>query len=106
MQDKVLSLGLVDGRNIWKTDLASALDIASRAADLHGPDRLQIAPSCSLLHSPVDLQQEDELDDDLRSWLAFAVQKLEEVAVLARAVREGARSLGVYFVLLSNNQNK
>ena len=91
--DKVLSLGLVDGRNIWKTDLASALDIASRAADLHGPDRLQIAPSCSLLHSPVDLQQEDELDDDLRSWLAFAVQKLEEVAVLARAVREGARSV-------------
>jgi 5-methyltetrahydropteroyltriglutamate--homocysteine methyltransferase len=51
-------------------------------------DRLWVAPSCSLLHSPVDLSREDQLDAELKSWLAFAVQKCEEVAVLAQAVNE------------------
>ncbi|MGH8463827.1 MAG: 5-methyltetrahydropteroyltriglutamate--homocysteine S-methyltransferase, partial [Pseudomonas sp.] len=51
-------------------------------------DRLWVAPSCSLLHSPVDLDREDQLDAELKSWLAFAVQKCEEVAILARAINE------------------
>ncbi|WP_163893430.1 hypothetical protein, partial [Proteus mirabilis] len=50
---------------------------------------LWIAPSCSLLHVPVDLGQEAQLDDELKSWLAFAVQKLDELHVLGRALREG-----------------
>ena len=69
---KVLSLGVIDGRNIWKTDLQAVLDwlepISKRLAD-----RLWIAPSCSLLHVPVDLGQERRLDPELRSWLAFAL---------------------------------
>jgi 5-methyltetrahydropteroyltriglutamate--homocysteine methyltransferase len=84
-----LSLGLVDGRNIWRADLEKAVAAAEKAAAALGGDRLQIAPSCSLLHSPVDLDIEDALDPELRQWLAFAKQKVEEVAVVARAVNQG-----------------
>ncbi|BAU74921.1 5-methyltetrahydropteroyltriglutamate--homocysteine S-methyltransferase [Metapseudomonas furukawaii] len=84
---KVLSLGLVNGRNVWRCDLEKALEVLRHAHDRLG-DRLWVAPSCSLLHSPVDLAREDQLDAELKSWLAFAVQKCEEVAVLARALSE------------------
>ncbi len=86
--DKILSLGIVDGRNVWRTDLDAALEILAPAA-LQLGDRLWIAPSCSLMHSPVDLAQEQELDAELRSWLAFAVQKLDELHILARALDQG-----------------
>jgi 5-methyltetrahydropteroyltriglutamate--homocysteine methyltransferase len=84
---KVLSLGVVNGRNIWCTDLEGALVVLQQAHERLG-SRLWVAPSCSLLHSPVDLVREDLLDVELKSWLAFAVQKCREVAVLARALRE------------------
>jgi 5-methyltetrahydropteroyltriglutamate--homocysteine methyltransferase len=82
---KILSLGLVNGRNVWRCDLEKALDVLRHAHERLG-ERLWIAPSCSLLHSPVDLSREDQLDAELKSWLALALQKCEEVAVLARAV--------------------
>ncbi len=84
---KVLSLGVVNGRNVWRTDLEKALDVLQQAHERLG-SRLWVAPSCSLLHSPVDLAREDKLDAELKSWLAFAVQKCREVAVLAQALRE------------------
>lgn len=84
---KVLSLGVVNGRNVWRTDLEKALDLLQQAHERLG-SRLWVAPSCSLLHSPVDLSREDKLDAELKSWLAFAVQKCREVAVLAQALRE------------------
>lgn len=84
---KVLSLGVVNGRNVWRCDLQNALATLRHAHERLG-DRLWVAPSCSLLHSPVDLGREDQLDSELKSWLAFAVQKCEEVAVLAQAVSE------------------
>ena len=82
--DTILSLGLVDGRNIWRTDLDQASSLIKKAVQQIGSDRLIIAPSCSLLHSPVDLTGETKIDEDLRSWLAFAVQKLEEIKALSR----------------------
>jgi 5-methyltetrahydropteroyltriglutamate--homocysteine methyltransferase len=82
---KVLSLGVVNGRNVWRTDLQQALDILQQAQERLG-ERLWVAPSCSLLHSPVDLSREDKLDGELKSWLAFAVQKCEEVALLSTAL--------------------
>ncbi|QPI08333.1 5-methyltetrahydropteroyltriglutamate--homocysteine S-methyltransferase [Stutzerimonas stutzeri] len=82
---KVLSLGLVNGRNVWRCDLDKALEVARHAAERLG-ERLWLAPSCSLLHSPVDLEREDRLDEEVKSWLAFAVQKCSEVATLARAI--------------------
>lgn len=86
--DKVLSVGVVDGRNIWRSDLARVLERVTPLAKALG-DRLWIAPSCSLLHVPVDLSAETKLDDELKGWLAFARQKLDELAVLKRAVVEG-----------------
>lgn len=85
---KVLSLGVINGRNIWKTDLAATLDWLEPIAHRLG-DRLWIAPSCSLLHVPVDLNSERQLDAEVKSWLAFALQKLDELDVLGTALREG-----------------
>ncbi|MDO9619043.1 MAG: 5-methyltetrahydropteroyltriglutamate--homocysteine S-methyltransferase [Pseudomonas sp.] len=84
---KVLSLGVVNGRNVWRTDLEKALEILQQAQQRLG-ERLWVAPSCSLLHSPVDLNREDKLDGELKSWLAFAVQKCEEVALLTTALND------------------
>ncbi|XBH08288.1 5-methyltetrahydropteroyltriglutamate--homocysteine S-methyltransferase [Singulisphaera sp. Ch08] len=90
---QMLSLGLVDGRNIWRTDLLAALDVAEDAAERLGVDRILIAPSCSLLHTPYDLEGESKLDGELKGWLAFGRQKLEEVAILARGVEHGRDSV-------------
>jgi 5-methyltetrahydropteroyltriglutamate--homocysteine methyltransferase len=78
---KVLSIGVVDGRNIWRNDLQKSLNLLHTAQTRLG-DRLWVAPSCSLLHSPVDLNREAKLDADLKSWLAFAKQKVQEVVAL------------------------
>jgi 5-methyltetrahydropteroyltriglutamate--homocysteine methyltransferase len=90
--ERLLSLGVVDGRNIWKTALTDAERLIRRARELRdGP--LMIAPSCSLLHVPVDLDGETKLDAELKNWLAFATQKLTEVTALAKAAngqRDGA----------------
>ena len=83
--EQFLSLGVVDGRNIWKNDYEASLALIKKATDKLGADRVGVAPSCSLLHSPVDLARETALDDELKSWLAFATQKLAEVATLAKA---------------------
>ncbi|MBN2647070.1 MAG: 5-methyltetrahydropteroyltriglutamate--homocysteine S-methyltransferase [Thiotrichales bacterium] len=83
--DKVLSLGLVDGRNIWKTDLNAVLQILE-TAKAKFDNRLWIAPSCSLLHVPVNLEVETQLNPELKTYLAFAKQKLEEVKLLADAL--------------------
>jgi len=78
---KVLSAGIVDGRNIWRTDLEQALTALAPAQAALG-DRLWVSSSCSLLHVPVDLAQESRLDDELKSWLAFATQKLDEIVAI------------------------
>ena len=83
-----LSLGLVDGRNVWRTDIDAALGIARAVMESVGPQRVMIGPSCSLLHTPVDLGLETELDEELHSWLAFARQKVDEIVLLARALAD------------------
>ena len=85
---KVLSLGVINGRNIWKTDLVGVLDWVEPIAQKLG-DRLWIAPTCSLLHVPVDLNSEVKLDAEIKSWLAYALQKLDELKVLATALNQG-----------------
>lgn len=88
--NRLLSLGVVDGRNIWRADLAALLD---RLEPLAAQRDLVLAPSCSLLHVPVDLQLESKLDDELKQWLAFAVQKIEELDLLRRALANGRESV-------------
>ncbi|OLO06941.1 5-methyltetrahydropteroyltriglutamate--homocysteine S-methyltransferase [Salinicola sp. MH3R3-1] len=87
---KVLSVGAIDGRNIWRADLSRLAGELKDARARLG-DRLWLAPSCSLLHVPVDLDNETRLDPELKSWLAFARQKLDEVVTLAQ-VLEGAET--------------
>jgi 5-methyltetrahydropteroyltriglutamate--homocysteine methyltransferase len=87
--EKILSVGVVDGRNVWRTDLDAALALIQQAISRLGKERIQIAPSCSLMFSPHDLDLETGLDAELCSWLAFACQKLDELAALTGAVNKG-----------------
>lgn len=84
-KQQVLSLGVINGRNIWKTDLNATLEWLTPIHHQLG-ERLWLAPSCSLLHVPVDLSNEQQLDVDIKNWLAFAVQKLDELHVLGAAL--------------------
>lgn len=94
----ILSLGVVDGRNVWRTDLGQVLDFLEPLHQNRG-DRLWVAPSCSLLHVPVDLNRETQLDAELKSWLSFAVQKLDEVRLLGCALSEGRAAVGEQLLL-------
>lgn len=80
--DKILSAGIVEGRNIWKNNYDDSLAILEKAKAVVGADRLWVAPSCSLIHAPVTLKNEPQLDAELKSWLAFAEEKLAEVVDL------------------------
>ncbi len=87
--DKALAAGLIDGRNIWAADLDAALDVLGRLSDVVPSDRLIVSSSCSLLHVPYDARLEHDLDLRLVEWLAFAEQKLDEIALLTAAVNRG-----------------
>ncbi|MET2832499.1 5-methyltetrahydropteroyltriglutamate--homocysteine S-methyltransferase [Mesorhizobium shangrilense] len=91
-KDLVLSLGLIDGRNVWRANLPAILDRIKPIVAGWPLDRVEIAPSCSMLHVPIDLGMETALDVDVSSWLAFAAQKTEELVVLAQALSEGRQA--------------
>jgi 5-methyltetrahydropteroyltriglutamate--homocysteine methyltransferase len=91
---KVLSLGIINGRNIWKTDLVATLDWLEPLAERLG-ERLWLAPSCSLLHVPVDLDSEQKFDPEIKNWLAFAKQKLDELRILGVALNRGRDAVKV-----------
>lgn len=84
--DKILFAGVVDGRNIWANDLAASLTVLEGLESIVGKDKLVVSTSCSLLHTAVDLENETKLDSEIKSWLAFAAQKLIEVDALAKAL--------------------
>jgi len=86
---KCLSLGLVDGHNIWKTDLVHASNLITKAIDKLGNDHLFISPSCSLLHVPQDIGLEININPEIRSWLAFAQQKIQEIVLLTKMANSG-----------------
>ncbi|MGI8976862.1 MAG: 5-methyltetrahydropteroyltriglutamate--homocysteine S-methyltransferase [Thermomicrobiales bacterium] len=88
-QDKELVAGVVDGRNIWVNDLTRSFDTLEKLAGTIDPDRITVSTSCSLLHTPYDVDNEPDLDDEVKSWLAFAEQKLNEVVVLAKGLTQG-----------------
>ncbi|MCQ0042301.1 MAG: 5-methyltetrahydropteroyltriglutamate--homocysteine S-methyltransferase [Bombella sp.] len=88
--DLLLSLGVIDGRNIWKADLSRIL---KHIAPVAAKRDIIVAPSCSLLHTPIDLERETQLDAEVKNWLAFAVQKIAELATIAKALNEGHESV-------------
>ncbi len=84
----ILSLGVVDGRNVWKNDYERTIKLIYKAVGKLGSERVIIAPSCSLLHSPIDLDIETTIDPEIKNWMAFAKQKLTEVSELKK-IAEG-----------------
>ncbi|MFB6263557.1 MAG: 5-methyltetrahydropteroyltriglutamate--homocysteine S-methyltransferase, partial [Bradymonadaceae bacterium] len=92
-----LSLGLIDGRNVWRADLDAALETVETAVDALGANRVQVAPSTTLMYVPIDVERENGLDDTVQSWLAFAEQKLEELDALATAANNGVDAAAEVF---------
>ncbi|RKF66762.1 putative 5-methyltetrahydropteroyltriglutamate--homocysteine methyltransferase [Golovinomyces cichoracearum] len=90
----ILSTGIVDGRNIWKTNFQSAISIVESAIQKLGKDRVIVATSSSLLHTPHTLMSEKKLDPEIADWFSFATEKATEVAIIAKAVTEGPESVG------------
>ncbi len=87
---KILGLGLIDGRNVWRTDLEAALEKAGKAANTLGTNHVMIGASCSLLHVPFDLEiEKGHLDEEVYEWMAYARQKLDEIVTLAKGVADG-----------------
>jgi 5-methyltetrahydropteroyltriglutamate--homocysteine methyltransferase len=90
--ERILSMGIIDGRNIWRANLQEKLQLLE---PLHQQlqDKLWIANSCSFLHCPIDLDMETALDKEIKPWLAFAKQKTKELTILAQALNQGKESV-------------
>ena len=91
-ENKVLSVGLIDGRNVWRANLREVIELLAPVATQLG-NNLWIAPSCSLLHSPQDLSVEEKLNPEIKNWLAFAAQKLQELGIIKQALAHGKDSI-------------
>ncbi|KAL9126965.1 MAG: hypothetical protein Q9217_004071 [Psora testacea] len=89
----VLSVGVVDGRNIWKTNFKKAIEKVETAIQKLGKERVIVASSSSLLHTPHTLESEKHLDEEVRDWFSFAVEKTKELVIIARAVTDGPASV-------------
>ncbi|KAI0401368.1 cobalamin-independent methionine synthase [Xylaria palmicola] len=89
----ILSAGVVDGRNIWKTNFKRAIETVETAIQKLGKDRVIVATSSSLLHTPHTLASEKKLDSEIADWFSFASEKAVEVAIIAKAVTEGPASV-------------
>ncbi|MEI7511071.1 MAG: 5-methyltetrahydropteroyltriglutamate--homocysteine S-methyltransferase [Candidatus Peregrinibacteria bacterium] len=85
-KEKMLSLGIVDGQNIWKNDYALSISLIKKAKLILGDDRIIISPSCSLLHVPLTLANENAMDAEVKSWMAFATEKLQELKTLSELI--------------------
>jgi 5-methyltetrahydropteroyltriglutamate--homocysteine methyltransferase len=100
-----LSLGVVDGRNIWKNDYSRSLALIEKAKAVIGEDRIMLAPSCSLLHSPVDLDGETNIDTEIKNWMAFAKQKLDEVNDLKQIAAGNTELLKINTQAIESRRN-
>lgn len=92
-EKQILSAGVVDGRNIWKTNFKKAIEVVETAVQKLGKERVLVATSSSLLHTPHTLASEKKLDEEVRDWFSFASEKVVEVAIIAKAVTEGPDSV-------------
>ena len=90
---KTLAAGVVDGRNVWRNDLQTSLSLLENLSDLAPEANLQVSASCSLQHVPISVDNETDLDDEVRSWLAFAEEKLTEIAILTKGINEGEAAI-------------
>ncbi|WP_419770636.1 MAG: 5-methyltetrahydropteroyltriglutamate--homocysteine S-methyltransferase [Candidatus Marinarcus sp.] len=91
--DKYLIAGVIDGRNIWKNDIHKSLKRLSDISAVIKKEKIIIASSCSLLHTPFTLKYENTLDDDIKNWLSFACEKLDEIVLLSKVFHQGVENL-------------
>lgn len=106
-ENMMLSLGVVDGRNIWKNDFTKSLHLIKAAAEKIGRDRIMLAPSCSLIHSPIDLDLETDektLPAEIKQWMSFAGQKITEVVTLKELSLHPVGDVSDNTVLLHNSE--
>ncbi|MCD6214288.1 MAG: 5-methyltetrahydropteroyltriglutamate--homocysteine S-methyltransferase, partial [Candidatus Desulfofervidus sp.] len=94
--DKVLGLGIINGRNVWRTDLNHTFKLAKEIIEIATPQAVFVQPSCSLLHLPVTIELETKIAPEVKKILAFAKERLQEVAILTRALRKGKLPEGIY----------
>ncbi|KAJ9069953.1 methionine-synthesizing 5- methyltetrahydropteroyltriglutamate--homocysteine methyltransferase [Entomophthora muscae] len=92
---QTLSLGVINGRNIWKANLSKAIETVNKAVQAIGSDRVIVAPSCSMLHTPHSTESETKMDQEILDWLAFSAEKLHELATIKEAVATGPASVQV-----------
>ncbi|MBC6153420.1 5-methyltetrahydropteroyltriglutamate--homocysteine S-methyltransferase, partial [Listeria booriae] len=92
-QDKYLAAGVIDGRNVWRSDLDAKLALLTDIAHYIAKDKLIVQPSNSLLHVPVTKLSEPDLDEVILGGLSFADQKLDEIVILTKALTEGVESV-------------
>ena len=97
-ENSKLSLGLIDGRNIWINNMENSLDIINTVKNKIKSENIIIAPSCSLLHTPVDLENENKLDEEIKIWLSFAKQKLTEVTFLRDLTNKTRNQEDIIFI--------
>ncbi|MDR2342878.1 MAG: 5-methyltetrahydropteroyltriglutamate--homocysteine S-methyltransferase [Campylobacteraceae bacterium] len=84
LKDKYLIAGVVDGRNIWKNDINATLELLNKISLSVPKERIVVSTSCSLLHTPYSLEHEDKMDDEVKSWLSFALEKLDEISLISK----------------------
>jgi len=103
--NKVLIAGVVDGRNIWKTDIYATLTKLQKIAQSVAKEKILVSSSSSLLHVPFTLKYEEKMDDEIKNWLAYAVEKLDEIALISKIFTDGEASLNdAQKELLSTNK--
>lgn len=91
--NKKLIAGIVDGRNIWKNDIQNSLTILGDISKVVNKDQIIISSSCSLLHTPFSLKHEDKMDEDIKSWLSYSIEKLDEINLISKIFYEGVNNL-------------
>ena len=91
--NKVLIAGVIDGRNIWKSDFAQKNELLNKISNVVSKENIIVGTSCSLLHVPFTLNYEEKLDTEIKSWLAFACEKLKELSLVSKVFFESKLSL-------------
>jgi 5-methyltetrahydropteroyltriglutamate--homocysteine methyltransferase len=91
--DKKLIAGVIDGRNIWKNNIDNTLSLLEKIAKTINKENILISPSCSLLHTPFTLKYEEKMDSNIKNWLSYAVEKLDEVSLISKIFFDGVDSL-------------
>ena len=104
--DKKLIAGIIDGRNIWKNDINKSLALLEKISKIVRKENILIAPSCSLLHTPYTLKYEEKMDQEIKNWLSYAVEKLDEVALISKIFFKGAEHLSEEEKLAYENNTK